>query len=87
MGKSSWERRAGGLGLGLSGEREFTQKVLIGKVSLQEGRKAAWPSTPKDTIRPQSENVLTEDLTGGHILLCATVPEISWRTVKILKGF
>lgn len=33
MGKSSAERRAGGVGLGLSGEREFTQKVLVGKVT------------------------------------------------------
>lgn len=54
---------------------------------LQKQRKAAWPSTPKDTIRPQSENVLKEDLTEDHILLCAKVPEISRRTVEIIKGF
>lgn len=50
---------------------------------LQKG----WPSTPKDTIRLQSENVLKEDLTEDHILLCAKVPEISRRTVEIIKRF
>lgn len=67
------------------GQSPETAREISEASEAKEGCK--WPSTPKDTIRPQSENVLKEDLTTDHILLCAKVPKISRRTVEIIKGF
>lgn len=59
----------------------------LGGLRKATGSTAAWSGPPKDTGRAQSEGCVREDFTEDHILFCTQGPEMSWRTVEIIKGF